>query len=139
MSTFGRTLSVKGELRVREDLTIEGRIEGPILGEGVAIVLGASADVVGDVIARDITVFGRIAGQLVATEIVDIRASARVTGQIVSARLALDDGAQFNGRVVPQQLEAALRVARYHQQKRDADLPASAPPRAVPPSTLPRR
>lgn len=120
MGTVGRTLRVKGELRASEDLTIEGRIEGPVLGEGVAIVLGASADVTGDVIARDITVFGRVAGQLVATEIVDLRATAEVTGQVVTRRLAMDEGALFNGRVVPQQLEAALRVARYNQQKRDA-------------------
>jgi cytoskeletal protein CcmA (bactofilin family) len=135
MSLFGRTLLVRGEVRTGEDLTIEGRVEGPVLAEGAAIVLGPSASVTGDVIARDITVFGRIDGQLVATEIVDLRAGAEVTGQVVTQRLAINDGALFNGRVVPQQLEAALRVARYNQQKRDAA--ASGPARQTTPSVSP--
>ena len=58
----------------------------------------ASAHVVGDVLARDITVFGRCAGQLVATDVVDLRAEATVTGRIVTRRFILTDGASFNGR-----------------------------------------
>jgi len=74
----------------------------------------------GDIIARDITVDGRAAGQLVAVEIVHIRKHAVASGRVMATRFVLEDGAEFHGLVEPQHLEAALRVARFNQQKRDA-------------------
>ena len=119
MITLGRTISIKGELRIADDLTLEGHVEGPVFCDG-SLIVGPSADVSGDVIARDITVFGRFDGQLVATDFVDICADASVSGRVVAQRFILDDAAKFNGRSEPQMLDAALRVAKFHQQKRDA-------------------
>jgi len=119
MSTIGRTVSIKGEVRASEDITIEGRIDGPIACDDGAVVLAATADVTGDIAAREITVFGRSAGQLLATDVVDIRAGATVASQVVSKRFILGDGARFDGRVEPQHLEAALRVAKFQQKKSD--------------------
>ena len=120
MSTLGRGILVKGEVSAMEDLTLEGRVEGPILCEGYAVTVGESAQMTGDIIARDITVLGSFSGKLIATEVVDVRPSATVSGQVHSKRFVLDDGAKFNGRVQPGQLEAALKVARFEQQKRNA-------------------
>jgi cytoskeletal protein CcmA (bactofilin family) len=125
MTTLGKTITLKGELRASEDIHIEGRVDGPITCERGSIVVSPSAHVTGNIIARDITVLGRIAGQLVATDIVDVRPQAVVTGQVISGRFILDEDAMFNGRVAPQQLEAALRVARYNQKQRDAEATAS--------------
>ena len=122
MSLLGKTIVVKGELRSSEDLTIEGRINGSITCEGGAVVVTSEAAVTGDVIARDITVFGRSQGQLIATEVVDVRSGATVTGTAMSKQFILHDGAHFTGRVEPQHLDAALRVAKFHQQKRDKEL-----------------
>jgi cytoskeletal protein CcmA (bactofilin family) len=119
MSRLGKTINIKGEVRSAEDITVEGRIDGPLLCENVAVILSASAHVTGDVIARDITIFGRAAGQLVATDVVDLRPDCNVTGKVVSERFILDAAATFSGRVEPQHLEAALRVARFEQRKRD--------------------
>jgi cytoskeletal protein CcmA (bactofilin family) len=84
--------------------------------ENRAVTIASSAHVVGDVIARDITVFGRIAGQLLATDVVDVRAEATVTGRVVSKRFILNDGASFNGRAEPQHVDTAFRVARYQRE-----------------------
>lgn len=120
MATLGGSLSIKGSLRAQEDLTLECRVAGPIRCEDGAVVIGASGDVSGDILARDITIHGRFSGQLIATEVVDIRAEASVTGQIVSRRLILAEGAFFKGRVEPQHLEAALRIAEFEQRKQTA-------------------
>ena len=117
---IGKGTSVRGEVRATEDLTIEGRIEGLVLCEQHAVVVAVTAQVTGDIIARDITVFGQTAGQLVATDTVDVRAGATVKGTVVSARFILSPESTVDGRVEPQHLEAALRVARFEQKKRDA-------------------
>ena len=119
MSLWGKTILVKGELRSTGDLTIEGRIDGPVTCVDGAVVVTAEAAVAGDVIARDITVFGRSHGQLIATEVVDVRPSATVTGTAMSKQFILHEGAHFTGRVEPQHLDAALRVAEFNQKKRE--------------------
>ena len=119
VSRIAKSITVKGELYLSDDVTIEGRIDGPISCEYSSVVIAASASVTGQIIAREITVFGHATGQLIATEVVDIRADATVSGQIVARRFILDGQASFNGRVAPQQLEAALRVARYQRRQRD--------------------
>jgi cytoskeletal protein CcmA (bactofilin family) len=122
MTTIGKSLSIKGELHAAEDLTLEGHVEGPVWCEEGTVIVQASAGVDGDIIARDITVFGRIAGQLIATDVVDVRAHAAVNGDIVSRRFILDPDAEFNGRAEPQHLDAALRVRKYRQQQRNGGL-----------------
>jgi cytoskeletal protein CcmA (bactofilin family) len=118
MSTLGKTIVIKGEVRSLEDMNVEGRVEGPVFCDGCAVVIGPEGSVEGEIVADDITVFGRMQGQLIAADIVDLRAEATVTGQIVSKRFVLNDGARFNGHVEPQHLEAALRVARFQQQQK---------------------
>jgi cytoskeletal protein CcmA (bactofilin family) len=119
MGLFGRSLVVKGEVRSTEDVTVEGRIEGSLTCEGGAVVVLESASLVGDVIARDLTVLGRLEGQMIATDVVHIRTGAVVTGHVVASNFILNDGGDFVGRVEPQHLEAALRVAKFQQKKRD--------------------
>jgi len=119
MGISGLSIVIKGEVRSAEDLTIEGRVEGAVTCGDCAVVVAATGSVVGDIMARDITILGKVEGQMVATDIVDVRSGAVVTGQVVSQNFILNDGADFVGRVEPQHLEAALRVAKFQQRKRD--------------------
>lgn len=118
MGIAGRSLVIRGEVRSSEDLTIEGRVHGPIFCEERVVVVAESGAVTGDIITRDLTIFGRVDGQMVATDVVDIRPGAVVTGQVVAKSFILNDGGEFVGRVEPQHLEAALRVARYQQERK---------------------
>jgi cytoskeletal protein CcmA (bactofilin family) len=105
-------------VRSQADLTLDGRIDGPVWCEG-ALTIAATATVNGKVVARDITVFGRASGQLTAVEVVDLRPDAEVRGDIVAPHFILHEGARFNGRVDPAQLNAAVTVARFQQRQRD--------------------
>jgi cytoskeletal protein CcmA (bactofilin family) len=125
MSTLGKSIAVKGEVRSAEDLTVEGRLDGPIACEGSAVVVARSAIVTGQIVARSITIFGRASGQLIATGVVDVRAEAVVSGQVIASQFVLDESASFNGRVSPQHLEAAIKVASYNRRQRDVDLTAA--------------
>jgi cytoskeletal protein CcmA (bactofilin family) len=118
MSTIGVNVRVVGEVLADEDLELAGRIDGAVVAERSSVVVLASADITGDVIGRDITVHGRISGRLIATEFVDLAAGCAVVGPVMAARFILNEGAQFKGRVEPQHVDAALRVARFERQKR---------------------
>jgi len=71
------------------------------------------------VLASEITVFGRSAGQLTATGTVEVQPGAVVTGRVVSKSFILHPDAYFKGRVEPQHLDAALRVARFQERQRE--------------------
>ena len=113
----GKTLVVIGQLQTEGNLTIDGRVEGQVLCEGGAVVIAATAEVRGDVFARDISVLGRADGQLIATDVVDVRAGATVTGRVMARQMILNEAASFNGRVEPQHLDAAITVLKYKQKQ----------------------
>jgi cytoskeletal protein CcmA (bactofilin family) len=115
MALHGRTLAIRGDVDCVEDVLIEGRIDGNIWNENHAVVVGADAIVKGDIVARIITVRGEVEGTMMASGRVDVMDQARVSGRVVSPRFMLAEGAQFNGRVEPQHLETAMRVARHRR------------------------
>jgi len=120
MSIIGKSIHITGEVRSTSDLTIEGEVTGPVQCEGASVTLAVTATLTGDVIGGDITVFGRSSGQLIATNVVDVRAGAVVDGSIIAPRLILHDGARVNALVDPKRVDAALSVMKFQQKKRDA-------------------
>jgi cytoskeletal protein CcmA (bactofilin family) len=120
MSVIGKSIHIAGEVRSASALTIEGEINGPVMCEGAGVTLTASSTVTGDVIGSEITVFGRSSGQLIATDVVDVRSGAIVDGAIIAPRLILHEGAMVNARVDPKRVDAALSVMKFQQKKRDA-------------------
>jgi cytoskeletal protein CcmA (bactofilin family) len=115
MSLQGRTLAIRGSVDCVEDVLIEGRVDGHIWNEHHMVTIGADAVVNGDIVARQITVRGAVEGTLMATGRVDIMDEARVAGRVLSQKLTLAEGGQFNGKAEPQHLEAALKVARHRR------------------------
>ena len=122
MGLHGRTLVIRGNIDCVEDVLIEGRVDGDIWNEHHAVVVGAEGIVKGDIVARIITVRGEIEGTMMASGRVDIMDDARASGRIIAPRMMLAEGAQFNGKVEPQHLETAMRVARHRREEgKDAD------------------
>jgi cytoskeletal protein CcmA (bactofilin family) len=118
MGIVGQSIVIVGEIRSQSDLTLDGRVEGPVWCDG-ALTISSSATVSGKVVAHDITVFGRAMGQLAAVDVVDVRPAADVRADIVAPHFILHEGAFFSGRVDPSQLDAAMTVARFQQRQRD--------------------
>lgn len=117
MSTLGKTTVIRGEVHASENLTIDGTVEGHVVCEFHAVLLSPTAKVKGDLIARDVTIAGEASGQIVATDVVDVRAGASVTGQVLAPRFILDGDAFFRGRVEPQHVDAAIRVAKFNRRQ----------------------
>jgi len=107
-SVIGATLRFKGELRADEDFVLQGRIEGSI-HHSQNLTIGTEGVVKGDSRARSIVVDGTVEGDLYALESIQIRATARVQGNLLAPRVAIADGATFNGKV---DMASAARAAR---------------------------
>lgn len=109
-------MSITGSLTADEPVSIIGTLHGDVLvaNHSVTVEMGGSVD--GAVTARVITVQGGSAGRLIARDLVRVLEGARVRADVTSPRLALEEGALFNGRVDGgARAEAAARVAAYRQ------------------------
>ena len=98
-SVIGPTLTFKGEISADEDLVIEGTIEGTIAHHKHSLTIGKEGRVQADIRARLIAVEGTMQGDLHGDEAVILRSSARVSGNIFTPRIVIEDGAVFTGSV----------------------------------------
>ena len=110
-------ISIIGDLTSDKDLSIDGSFEGQITTPERHVTIGESARVRARIIARSVTVLGRLDGNVTATQRVQLERSASVHGHLQTPTLVLTEGAQFNGTVDPNRSEAALLVARYRQKQ----------------------
>lgn len=95
---IGQGITINGRLTGDEDLIVEGRIEGTISLNNHLIVEQTGA-LVADVQAVELTVRGRVNGNIVATELVSILTDAIVIGDIRAPRVIIEDGARFKGNI----------------------------------------
>jgi cytoskeletal protein CcmA (bactofilin family) len=98
-ATIGRSISIRGEVTGDEDMVIQGRIEGSVDLKQHSVTIGPEGDVKANIIARIVTVEGRVVGNLSGEEQVVLRASARVEGDVSAPRVVLEDGTLFRGSV----------------------------------------
>jgi cytoskeletal protein CcmA (bactofilin family) len=90
---------IKGELTVEEDLTVEGRVEGKIELKDHNLWIGPQGKVYAEIHAKSVIIAGDVIGNIFAREIVEIRLSGSVLGNINCSRISILDGAKFNGSI----------------------------------------
>jgi cytoskeletal protein CcmA (bactofilin family) len=98
-ATIGKSLVVKGEVTGSESLYIDGRVEGSINLAGNRVTVGRNGVVSANINAREIVVLGKVRGNLTASDRVDIRSDGSLTGDVVAARISIEDGAFFKGGI----------------------------------------
>jgi cytoskeletal protein CcmA (bactofilin family) len=96
---LGASIQIKGEVTGTEDLQIDGIVEGPIQLKGHELTVGPAAQLTSEIHAGDVVAFGKITGNVHARGRVDIRKDGSITGDISSARISIEDGAYFKGRI----------------------------------------
>jgi cytoskeletal protein CcmA (bactofilin family) len=98
-ATIGKSLVVKGEITGSEGLCIEGRVEGTINLPGNRVTIGRNGQVSANITAREIIVQGKLAGNVSASDRLDVRGEGSLTGDVVAARISVEDGAFFKGKI----------------------------------------
>jgi cytoskeletal protein CcmA (bactofilin family) len=96
---IGKSVVIKGELSGSEDLYVDGEVEGTIQLQGNNLVIGPNGHVHADVNAKGVIVQGKLEGNIRASDRVELRKSAVIVGDIVTQRIAIEDGAYFKGKV----------------------------------------
>jgi cytoskeletal protein CcmA (bactofilin family) len=90
-------VSIEGDLSFRNELVIDGKVNGKINATG-ALTVGKNARVRGEVRVKSVTIQGTVVGNVFASERCVLEAGATLRGDVESPRLALDENASFLGR-----------------------------------------
>jgi len=99
VATIGPSISIKGDLSGKEDLLIQGRVEGNIELKQNNVTVGQEGRVQADIHGRSIRVEGDVKGNLYGEEDVVIRQSGSVQGNILAPRVTLENGSTFKGSI----------------------------------------
>ena len=99
MTTIGPSLIITGEITSREDITIHGRVNGHVRMDSGGLLVAPTGTVDANLLGTRVTIHGTVAGDVAATERIELTPTANVTGTLTTTSIVLQDGATFNGVV----------------------------------------
>lgn len=97
-------VSIKGSVKFRDELLIDGEVEGEIKSTGT-LTIGEHAQIRGEIRAKSVQVRGTVHGNIFATDRCQLEAGCTLRGDIEAPRLVVDENATFLGsaKVAPKQ------------------------------------
>ena len=98
-ATIKETIFIKGDLVVQEDLTVEGCVEGKVEMNHHNLCIGVHGKAEAEIHAKNVIIAGHVTGSIFASELVEIRQTGSVHGNIQCPRISIVDGAKFTGRL----------------------------------------
>lgn len=96
---IGKSVVIKGELSGSEDLYLDGQVEGSIELRDHSLTVGPNGTVKANVSAKGVVIQGKLDGSVNASDRVELRQSAVVTGDVTTQRISIEEGAFLKGKV----------------------------------------
>jgi cytoskeletal protein CcmA (bactofilin family) len=121
-ASIGRTVMIKGEISGSESLYIDGKVEGTLTFKDSRVTVGRNGVVAANITAREVVIMGKVTGNLECSDRVDIRAEGSLTGDVISVRISVEDGAMLRGSV---QLTPADHKHEKQEKTSGHELPKS--------------
>jgi cytoskeletal protein CcmA (bactofilin family) len=95
---IGSKTTVRGQISGKQDLVVQGRIEGHVSLDS-QLTVEESASIEADVEATVATVRGEVRGPIVAARSMVLEATAKVAGKLKAPSIVIEDGARFSGEI----------------------------------------
>ena len=124
---IGKSVVIKGQVFGREDVYVDGEVEGTIELLEHRLTIGAHGKIHAGIKAREVVIVGTVHGNIEATDKIDIRKDAKLVGDIRTARIVIEDGAYFKGSIDIQKPEVSRVPAPPRPQAAVAAAAAGAP------------
>ncbi len=119
-------VEIKGTVKFTNDLVVDGRIEGEIQSEG-NLTVGENARLKAEIKTGTVVVYGKVHGNIIANEKVELKATAEVVGDIKAKTLSIEPGAIFVGKSNVGTPSTPAAAAKPAQAAAPAGKPAESP------------
>ncbi len=98
LNIIGSGTTVEGKIRTQGNIRVDGKMVGELhAAENVAV--GLTGEIEGNINGRNVTIGGKIRGNIIAVDKLVFEGKAVVRGDIRAARLVIDEGAVFDGKI----------------------------------------
>jgi len=98
-TVIGKSVTIRGDVTGKEDLFLDGVVEGTISLPESRLTVGPNARVMADVDAQEMVIFGLVEGNLRVAGRIELRETSVVKGDIVAGRLSIEENANMKGKV----------------------------------------
>ena len=98
-ATIGKAVKIVGQIYSKEDLYVDGEIEGTVEALEHKLTIGPHGTVHAGIKAREVVALGNITGNVEASDKIEIHKEAKLVGDIRTARIIIEDGAYFKGSI----------------------------------------
>lgn len=95
-NTIGKGTFLEGNVETYGNIRIEGKVSGNVKSKS-KVALGPSSFVEGNVIAQNADLEGEVKGRIEVAELLVLKATAVIHGDIITGKLVVEPGAVFNG------------------------------------------
>lgn len=96
VNLIGAGTTIEGDVKSNGDVRIDGTVKGTIVTKG-KLVVGTTGNIDGEVQCVNADVSGNIKGKLQVSELLALKSTAKINGDIVTNKLAIEPGANFSG------------------------------------------
>ena len=96
---IGPETVLQGTIRTKGSVRIDGKLEGGVL-EAQGVIIGEEGEVQGDITAKNVTVGGKVTGNMTVEHFLEIKTKSQVFGDINTALLSIGEGSVFEGHCV---------------------------------------
>jgi cytoskeletal protein CcmA (bactofilin family) len=96
VNLIGAGTTIEGDITTNGDMRIDGTLTGMIHVKG-KLVVGPAGSVEGEIICQNADVSGTIKGKIGVAELLSLKSSAKLTGDIITNKIAIEPGAAFSG------------------------------------------
>ena len=116
-ANIGRSLVIKGEVSGAESLFIDGRVEGTINFPDNRVTVGRNGVVAANINAKEVVIMGKVQGNVECADRLDIRNEGTLSGDVITHRISVEEGAILKGGVEVRQPEKKEQTQHHNQHQ----------------------
>src|SRR5512133_659857 len=96
INQIGVGTEITGDVTTNGDIRFDGVLTGNLKTKG-KVVIGETGSVKGEIICKNSVLEGKVEGKITVAELLTLKSTSSLTGDIVTRRLAIEPGAKFSG------------------------------------------
>ena len=96
LNTFAQDTKIIGNIESDGDIRLDGTLEGFLNCKG-RVVIGPDAKIKGKIYARNVEVLGYVEGEITAVDLLSLKATANIKGDLIMGKFSVEPGARFTG------------------------------------------
>jgi cytoskeletal protein CcmA (bactofilin family) len=115
-NVISKNTSIKGDIISEGDFRVEGTVEGTIQTAG-RVIIGISGNVKGKITCNNADIDGKFSGELLVNNLLTLKATAQISGDVVISKLSIEPGAEFNATCAMKGSVKELKNEKSNKEK----------------------